>query len=774
MSESGSAYTWNQNAREFRLTPWYNDPVTDESGEAFYVRDDASGAFWSPAPLPARGGGAYRTSHGFGYSRFETVQAEISSTLTVFVSAERPLKFSVLRLRNESTGARTLSVFGYVEWVLGDQRARTAPHVSTSPDPEAQAIYAGNSFNDAFSRVVGLFAVAVDSAGSLSGATTPTGAGTVGATSTGSRVEFIGRNGSLRNPRALRQPRLARSFGTGIDPCAAWQVPLTLAPGEERELVFLLGAGADADEARRLVRDCASLQAAAAELAEVHALWRQLLQRVVVSTPDPACDLLVNGWLTYQVIACRLWARSGFYQSGGAFGFRDQLQDAISLLLVDPIPARDQILLCASRQFVEGDVQHWWHPPTGRGVRTHFSDDYLWLPWAVAQYVEVSGDAALLDETVPFLEGRALGPGEESYYDFADTSATSASVYEHCTRALMRGLRFGEHGLPLIGAGDWNDGMNRVGRLGRGESVWLGFFLVDALRRFAPLARLRGDEAMEQRCPTEADALAARIDGGGWDGEWYRRAYTDDGTPLGSATSDECQIDSLPQSWSVLAGVGSDERRRMAVEAAIDRLVHPRERVIQLFDPPFDTSDVDPGYIKGYIPGTRENGGQYTHAAIWLGMACAGLGRCDEAWRLFDIINPINHALDPADVRVYKVEPYVVAADVYWARGHRGRGGWTWYTGSAGWLYRFALQSLLGVHVRDGVLTIAPCVPGEWPGYRVAWQHGAAVYDIEVERGPVASGSVSLSIDGSPAGDAGVTLVDDGKRHAVRVIFSAG
>lgn len=781
VSEAGGAYTWSRNAREFRLTTWYNDPVTDDSGEAFYIRDDATGAFWSPTPLPARGGAPYLTRHGFGYSRFETVQADIASSMTVFVATERALKFSVLKLRNEASSPRTLSVFGYVEWVLGDQRSRGAPHVSTSPDPESHAIYARNSFNDAFSAVVGLFAVSA--IGTSAPATGAGAASASGPSATASRTEFIGRNGGLHHPRAMRQPHLGRAFGTGIDPCAAWQVPITLAAGEERELVFVLGVGADGAEARRLVREYASPNAAAAELAAVHEQWRELLGRIVVSTPDPATNLLLNGWLTYQVIACRLWARSGYYQSGGAFGFRDQLQDAISLLPLDPTPAREQILLCAAHQFIEGDVQHWWHPPHGRGVRTHFSDDYLWLPWAVAQYVEATGDAAILDVSVPFLEGRALRADEESYYDFVETSAASASLYEHCTRAMMRGLRFGAHGLPLIGAGDWNDGMNRVGRLGRGESVWLGFFLIDVLRRFVPLAIFRGDQDLRARCIVEADALAARIEVGAWDGDWYRRAYTDDGAPLGSALNDECQIDSLPQSWSVLAEAGSTERHRVAMDSAIARLVHPHEKVIQLFDPPFDKSELDPGYIKGYIPGTRENGGQYTHAAIWLGMAAAKMGRSELAWQLFEMINPINHARNAAAVRVYKVEPYVVAADVYWASGHRGRGGWTWYTGSAGWLYRFGLQSLLGLHVRGDVLTIAPCIPDEWPGYRIAYRHGATVYDIEVVREGQdegegrnvarARGSVVVSLDGERADAAGVPLDGNGGRHAIRLSFAA-
>lgn len=755
ISASGSAYSWHENAREFRLTPWYNDAVSDTGGETFYLRDESSGAFWSPTPGPARGSAAYTVRHGFGYSVFETSQAQIASMLTVFVAAEQPLKFCVLRLRNDSDSERTLSVFGFVEWVLGDSRSRCAPHVRTQMETDDHAIYASNHFNDNFARKVGLFATDADDA-----------------SASGNRAGFIGRNRDLGDPLALHRAELDGTFGAGIDPCAAWQAGLTLAPGAEREVVFVLGVGADVEQARMLAFKYADRDAAADELAAVQARWRGLLDRLVVKTPDPALDLLANGWLVYQVIGCRLWARSGFYQSGGAYGFRDQLQDTVSLLAIEPAFAREQILRCASRQFLEGDVQHWWHPPLGRGVRTHFSDDYLWLPWALTHYVEVTGDRDILDRFEPFLEGRPLGASEESYYDFAEPSANRASIYEHCTRALLRALNYGEHGLPLIGSGDWNDGFNRLGREGRGESVWLAFFLIDVLRRFAPLARARGDDTLYQRCLAEADGLVERIDANAWDGAWYRRAYADDGTPVGSSLSDECQIDSLPQSWASLTASGSPSRRAQALDAALARLVHVDAGVVQLFDPPFDNSALDPGYIKGYIPGTRENGGQYTHAAVWLGMACAAAGRGGAAWDLFDIINPLNHARDADAVDVYKVEPYVVAADVYWAADHRGRGGWTWYTGSAGWMYRFITESLLGLRVRAGVLSVSGCLRADWSGYQLRYKHGHTDYVIDVIQHEGDAESVSFTLDDVLLADPFVTLVDDGVEHVVRVVAS--
>jgi cellobiose phosphorylase len=791
VSASGSATTWSENAHEFRLTPWANDPVTDASEEAFYVRDEASGYFWSPTPLPSRGPEPYQCVHGFGWSRFDTIQADVATTLTVFVARDRPVKFSVLRLRNVSRQTRTLSVWGYVSWVLGEHRHQTAPHLVTRQYSSARVISARNPFNDKFSEVWGWFAVGIDR-----DVASRTNSRDEGPSATGSRREFIGRNQDLRAPRALRQDRLAGAFGAAADPCAAWQVPLELAPGAERELVFMLGSAPDAEQVQALAIELGSPQAATAELTRVRGFWDDMLSRVTVDTPDPAMNRILNGWLPYQVMTSRLWARSGYYQSGGAIGFRDQLQDTVSLLALDPALARAQILLCAAHQFELGDVLHWWHPPLAHGVRTRSSDDLLWLPWAISEYLDATGDTALLDCQAPFVQGRELAPGEASYYDFFNTSGSTASVYEHGFRAIDHALRFGAHGLPLMGGGDWNDGMDRVGIAGRGESVWLAFFLALALRRFASLAAARGDASRAEAYAARAEALAQAIESEAWDGHWYRRAYADDGTPLGSATGTECQIDSLPQSWSVLADVGDPRRREQAVDAALDRLVHVRERVIQLLDPPFDRSIPDPGYIRGYLPGTRENGGQYTHAAVWLGMALARLGRGDQAWRVFDLINPVRHADTAKRLNLYMVEPYVVAADVYWEPSNRGRGGWSWYTGSAGWLYRLGLEAILGLRLEGGGLRIAPCIPQHWSGFRATWRCGETRYDIECHRteamrsadpdtllwaqtaaqnpgagGTGSSSTISVRLDGVQQDDGLIALRDDGKPHVVSVLL---
>ncbi|MFA6312666.1 MAG: glucoamylase family protein [Sterolibacterium sp.] len=756
VSENGGAYTWSENAHEFRLTPWHNDPVSDASGEAIYLRDEETGQVWSPTPLPARAATSYVIRHGFGYSVFETILAGICSELWVYVAMDAAVKFSVLKVRNLSGRARKLSVTGYVEWVLGDLRDKSAMHVSTEVAPKSGALYARNPYNMAFSERVAFFDVD-DPTRELSG----------------DRREFIGRNGTLGSPAAMQRARLSGKVGAGLDPCAAIQVRFELADRQEREIVFRIGVGRNADEAGGLVQRFRGSLAARNALEAVWQHWNHTLGAVQVETPDPALNVLANGWLVYQTLACRVWARSGYYQSGGAFGFRDQLQDVMALVHARPGLVREHLLACASRQFREGDVQHWWHPPSGRGVRTHCSDDYLWLPLAVCRYVTSSGDNGVLDETVHFLEARPVNPEDDSYYDLPNISTESANVYEHCVRAIRHGLHFGAHGLPLIGSGDWNDGMNLVGMQGRGESVWLGFFLCDLLRQFAVLAQARGDQSFAELCQEEGGRLRRNLDLHGWDGEWYRRAYFDDGTPLGSSNSAECQIDSIAQSWAVLSGAGEPERARLAMQAVDERLVRREHALVQLLDPPFDKVDLDPGYIRGYVPGVRENGGQYTHAAIWAAMAFAALGERERTWELLAMINPVNHGLSAEGIAAYKVEPYVVAADVYAVKPHIGRGGWTWYTGSAGWMYRLVLESLLGLRLAGDMLHIAPCLPAHWPGFKIHYRYRETVYHIAVSQTHAGDdrkeGVLRLLVDGVERHDKAIPLVDDRQQHAVEV-----
>jgi cellobiose phosphorylase len=753
VSESGNAYTWFENAHEFRLTSWHNDPVQDLTAEALYLRDEQTGQFWSPTPFPARGAAPYVVRHGFGYSVFEHTEWGIETELWIYVATDAPVKFSVLKIRNRSGRPRRLSATAACEWVLGDLRPKTLLHVQTEVDARTGALLARNHFHPEFADRVAFLDLDED-----------------GRAITGDRTEFLGRNGSWAQPAAMRRARLAGRVGAGLDPVGAVQVAFDLAEGEEREVRFRLGAGRGVADAQNLIQRFRRPGAARAALEQVWEYWNRTLGAVNVDTPDPAVNVLANGWLVYQTLACRLWGRTGFYQSGGAFGFRDQLQDSMALVHAEPALVREHLLRAAARQFPEGDVQHWWHPPAGRGVRTHFSDDFLWLPYVTCRYVAALADTGILDERVGFLAGRPVKPDEEAYYDLPGRSEASATLYDHCVRAIEHGLRFGPHGLPLIGCGDWNDGMNRIGREGRGESVWLAFFLHDVLTRFARLARDRGDESFATRCEDQAAQLRHHIEEHAWDGAWYRRAYFDDGTPLGSHENPECQIDSLPQSWAVISGAADPDRARRAMQSVDERLVRRDAGIVLLFDPPFDQSALDPGYIRGYIPGVRENGGQYTHGAIWTAMAFALRGDHERAWELFRMLSPVRHGATAEDIAVYRVEPYVVAADVYGVAPHIGRGGWTWYTGSAGWMYRLLTETLLGVHREGDRLRLEPRLPRDWNAYKVHYRFHQTVYHIAIARPADAATPGRLRVDGVEVEGTAFPLQDDRREHQVEYV----
>jgi cyclic beta-1,2-glucan synthetase len=749
VSETGSAYTWAENAHEFRLTPWHNDPVIDLSGEVIYLRDEETGHFWSATPKPCPGTGNYQTRHGFGYSVFEHEGDGIQTELWVYVAVDAPIKFSRLLVRNVSGRSRKLTVTGYVEWVLGDLRSKSAMHVVTQSDPVSGAFFARNAYSVEFSERVAFFDT--DS---------------IDHSISGDRTEFIGRSGTLESPAAMQHAGLSGRIGGGLDPCAAIQVTVQLADGESKEVILRMGAEKSSHAATQLVQRYRGVQAAAAQLQKVREHWHSLLSVIQVQTPAAGFDVMVNGWLMYQVIACRFLARSGYYQSGGAIGFRDQLQDSMAMIHADPATVRTHVLLCASRQYQEGDVQHWWHPPLNRGVRTACSDDFLWLVAATSRYVEITDDLSVLDEPVGYLEGRALNAGEESFYDLPGVSHLQEPLYRHCVRAIEHSLPRGKHGLPLIGSGDWNDGMNRVGYLGCGESVWLGFFGCYVLKRFALVAGRYGDNDFARRCNENAVLLRDSLEKTAWDGAWYLRAWFDDGQPLGSSINDECRIDSIAQSWSVLSGAGSVKRQRLAMQALDQYLVKPEIRAILLLDPPFDKGKQDPGYIKGYVPGVRENGGQYTHAAVWAAMAFAQLGDTVKAWELLNLINPAD-PLNSARIDTYKVEPYVMAADVYGAAPHAGRGGWTWYTGSAGWMYRLGVESLLGLQRSGNMLRIEPLIPENWPGFTLSYRFGSTQYHFDVRQG--ITGFTSMTLDGKLIEGGALLLIDDGVERWVRV-----
>jgi cyclic beta-1,2-glucan synthetase len=751
ISESGQSYTWMENAHEYRITPWNNDSISDLCGEAFYIRDEESGKYWSPSPLPNPGKSNYHCVHGFGYSEFHFAEDGIFSSMTVFVDPEEPVKYIYFKIKNTSGRLRKLSVTGFVEWVLGELRSKTSMQIATEFNQDAGVLLASNAYNSEFGNYISFFDVD-DSA----------------KTFTCDRTEFLGRNGTYKNPEAMGKAKLSGRTGAAMDACGVLQSDLDLTDQEERTLVFRLGAGKDQYSALQTAKNCKGIPTAESALSRVKELWKKSLSFIQVRTPDSSIDFLFNGWLNYQTLASRIWGRSGFYQSGGAFGFRDQLQDVLSLLHSRPDLVRQQILLSASRQFREGDVQHWWHPPMGRGVRTTCSDDYLWLPYVVSRYVQQTGDDAILDEKIRFIEGRLLNPGEDSYYELPGISEQSDSLYQHCVLSVQHGFRYGAHGLPLMGSGDWNDGMDKVGNEGRGESVWLAFFLYEILERFRELAHSRKDLEFADRCKKESFQLKKNIELNGWDGNWYLRAFFDDGTPLGSSNNTECKIDSIPQSWSVLSGAGNTTRSRTAMNAAYAGLVKKEQSLIQLFDPPFNVAVPNPGYIRGYLPGVRENGGQYTHAAVWLIMAAAALEDKQRTFDLIGMINPINHASTSAAIKKYKTEPYVIAADVYAVERHQGMGGWTWYTGSAGWMYQLLAESFFGLKRHGNRLTIKPCIPDSWDSFDIHYKFADTVYHLKFERNTSVS-QMKLVIDGIEQETNDVLLVNDEVIHEVTV-----
>ncbi|MCU0863384.1 MAG: glycosyl transferase [Planctomycetes bacterium] len=755
VAAEGAGYTWSGNSRENQLTAWSNDPTVDPIGETMLLRDLDTGEVFGPTAAPVRLAGAdYTAHHGQGYTRFVLDSPALRVELVQFVPLEDPIKLSHLRLHNRSDRTRRLSLSLYVEWVLGSRREQAAHHIVTDHDHDSGVLLAHNPWREEFRH-----RVAFVDLGQRDGEWTC------------DRTEFLGRNGTLDRAAGMhdRRPLLSRCGG-GLDPCAVLRTELELAPGASIEFVCSLGEANDRPAAIALALRYRTI-AAAAVLRAVIAHWDALLGTVQVETPDRAFDLLVNRWLLYQTVACRLWARAAFYQAGGAFGFRDQLQDHMALVLVRPALARQHLLRAAAVQYEAGDVMHWWLPQSGRGVRTRISDDALWLVFATAHYLDGTGETAVLDEQVPFVTGPELAPDATDAFLPGDPTSTTATLFEHCARALDRSLQFGAHGLPHIGTGDWNDGFNRVGQQGRGESVWLAWFLHRNLTDFAPLAAARGETARAAAWLTAAATLAQAIDQHGWDGAYYRRGYYDDGSPLGSSTSVACRIDSLAQSWAVLSGAGDPARRRPAMTAMYEQLVRAPRQLVLLFTPPFDTDGADPGYVRAYPPGLRENGGQYTHAAAWAVMAFARLGDGDRAGELFSMLNPIRHSLHPAEVQRYRVEPYVVSADIYSVAPHEGRGGWTWYTGSAAWLHRAAIESLLGLRRRGAVLLLEPCVPSGWRRFRIDYRIDTTRYRIVVDNPDgKCTGITQLSLDGATLAvePAAIPVLADGQLHQVQ------
>jgi cyclic beta-1,2-glucan synthetase len=754
VSAEGAGFSWRGNSRENQITPWSNDPVSDSPSEILYLRDEESGALWGPTALPLREeGSTYVARHGQGYSRFEHSSHETAMELLQYVPREDSLKISRLKIRNTGKRMRRISVTAYVEWSLGPSRSAGSPFIATEIDSETKALLARNPWNAEGNSTVAF----LDLAGRQQ-------------SWTGDRTEFIGRNGTLASPAAMSRGRsLSNRVGAGLDPCGALQLPVILQPEQSVEIVILLGAAASKGEVSALIAKYRAIDLDGV-LAEVEGSWESILGAVQVKTPDRALDILLNRWLLYQTLSCRIWARAGFYQASGAYGFRDQLQDVLALVASRPDVARAHILTAAGRQFIEGDVQHWWLPASGRGVRTLFSDDRVWLPHVVALYIEWTGDHAVLDEQVPFLEGPVLKPGELESFFLPRSGEASATLFEHCALALDASLATGSHGLPLMGTGDWNDGMNRVGAGGKGESVWLGWFLAATLAIFTPIAEHRDKSERAAAWRRHLADLRDSLERNAWDGEWYRRGYFDDGTPLGASANSECRIDSIAQSWAVISGASEPARAAGAMAAVDKHLIRRNDGLALLFTPPFDHGPQDPGRIKAYPPGIRENGGQYTHAACWSVVAFAMLGEGDKAAELFSLLNPINHGNTRAGIHRYKVEPYVVAADIYSVPPHIGRGGWTWYTGSAGWMYRAAVEFLLGLRIRGSMLSLAPSIPKSWSGFSITLHYRSARYEISVENpNGAGAGIARVEVDGTSQKGTGLELRDDGATHKVRV-----
>ncbi|OOG60905.1 glycosyl transferase family 36 [Rhodanobacter sp. B05] len=757
VTAEGGGYAWSINSQQNPLTPWPNDPVSDMPHEAIYLRDSDNGDLWSATALPIHVPGAnYVTTHGKGWTRFQHDAHGIELELTVCVPTGDPVKLSRLRLCNRSNRARRLSITGYVEWALGPNGSTPAPFVITARDEASGALFARNRWRADFGERIAFF--------DLCGAQQSI---------SGDRASFLGGLGSIAQPAALHDGgALNGRLGAGLDPCAALQTHVELPPDTQLDLLFLLGDGTDEAAAQALIAKYRAGDFDAA-MAEVTAQWNDLLDTVQVRTPDRAMDLLLNDWLLYQVTACRLWARTAYYQASGAWGYRDQLQDVMALCVSRPDLARGHLLRAAGRQFAEGDVQHWWLPPSGQGIRTRIRDDRVWLAHVAMHYVEVSGDRAVLDEMLPFLKGQPIPDDATDAFFQPEASDDKVSLYEHCALAIDSSLTRGAHGLPLIGTGDWNDGMNLVGANGRGESSWLGWFLLCAIDALAEEADRRDDKrAVNWR--DYANTLREALEQA-WDGAWYRRGYYDDGTPLGSKDSEQCRIDTIAQSWSVIAGSGNRAHAVQAMASVDDLLIDHEHKVARLFTPPFDQDGKeDPGYIKGYPPGVRENGGQYTHGAIWSIFAWAGLGDGDRAGALFDLLNPIHHSDSAEAVARYKVEPYVACADVYSVAPHIGRGGWTWYTGSAAWLYRAGLEAVLGFRLQGDRLRVTPCLPKAWPGFQITYRHGAkraTRYEISVENPDRVCARVkSIQLDGQTLDStASIALIDDGQIHHLRI-----
>ena len=753
ISEVGSGYTWLENAHEFRLTPWSNDPIKDPITDCIYIQNTDTGELWSPTLLPIRHSNTYTVKHGFGYSKFEYEHKNIATSLTAFVPLEDSVKLNLLNITNLSDETQNFTLTYYMNPVLGEDEDSNSKHIQSEVDEFGNVLF-NNNFSEEYSDCYAYIKANLEHN-----------------SYTCDRRNFFG-DGGRTNPQALRESELDGTVGSGFDPCGAIQVKISLLPQQTQAVVFQLGASNNLDTIKNVSAKYTNLDTVSNELHRVQSYWQDKLGVIKVKTADSSFDLLMNGWLQYQTLSSRLLARTGFYQSGGAFGYRDQLQDVLSLVYTHPSRVKDQIILHAQHQFEEGDVQHWWHSIMNKGVRTRITDDRLWLPYLVFEYIKSTQDYSILEVEVPFLKSPILAEDEVERYESPQISETVASVYEHCLRSIDISLQFGIHGLPLMGSGDWNDGMNMIGVKGKGESVWLGWFLLDVLNKMISLCKHQNDPINQKRFEDAITTLQQSLEANAWDGKWYKRAFFDDGGVIGSSLSDDCKIDSISQSWAVISGYADKERIQLAMHSLEEYLVDRKIGIIKLLTPPFDQGSLNPGYIKNYVPGVRENGGQYTHAAIWVIIAYSKINESNKAIELFNMINPINHSSNYRDMLRYRNEPYVLSADVYSNPQHLGMGGWSWYTGAASWMYVAGLQHILGFVKEGNLLKFDPVIPKQWDRYSLEYLYQDTKYIFEVTNSLGSENSIIITHNGETLSNDTVNLVNDKSIHHVQVAIT--
>jgi len=754
VTDNMGGFTWSKNSRLNKLTSWNNEQVTNIPSEIIYLVETDTDKVWSIGASPKADDENYHIEYGFGYAKYNHNSLGIKQEVNVCVPTNENVKINILKLENNIPKKRRLKIIYYIKPVLGEDETRTNLYIETNYDEQNNLIYAKNLYPEDFENSI----MYVSSSEKIK-------------SYTGDKKSFIG-SGTIQNPEGIKKVRLNNKGALGKQACICMEIEVELESYGTKEISIILGEENNITDVKNIVYKYSKLSNCRIDLENTKKTWNDLLSKIQVKTPVKSMDILLNGWLLYQTLACRMWAKSAFYQSGGAFGFRDQLQDTLALKYVNPDIMKTQILRAARHQFIEGDVEHWWHEETLRGVRTRFSDDRLWLVYLVIEYINYTNDYTILDLEETYLKGRKLLESEDENYDLHKPDEIKESIYSHCVRAIEISLDFGENGLPKIGSGDWNDGLSTVGNKGKGESVWLGFFLYKILEDFIPICEKKEELDLANKYNKIKENLKKALNTNGWDGHWYKRAFTDEKQVLGSIENEECKIDGISQSWAVISGAGDNDKKYISMESLDNHLVDRENGIIKLLDPPFEKSSLEPGYIKAYLPGVRENGGQYTHGAIWAIIANCKLGFGTRSVEYFRIINPIEHSKTKELANKYKVEPYVVSADIYGANNLVGRGGWTWYTGSSSWFYIAGIEYILGFKINHGYLEINPCVPTEWKEYEIDYKYATSLYKIKVKNpNHKETGVEEFKLNGEIIEEKQIKLKDDGKVYDIEIIM---